>query len=160
MVVLPECTTTNGRGILPFSPSLLGTPSTAQIFPVNLRYSPADVTTPVPGTYLSFLWNLCSKPTHTIRVRIAEAVYNTTANQPVLGQSKQDSYDTNYFASDSGAETLVNDSDGDGLSADERKLLERIGEDLARLGRVKRVGLTVREKAEFVKVWTKTRTIY
>lgn len=59
----------------------------------------------------------------------------------------------------SSAETLVSDGDGGALDADERKLLDRIGEDLARLGRVKRVGLGVKEKQEFVKVWLKTRKV-
>ncbi|KAJ2976675.1 hypothetical protein NQ176_g4810 [Zarea fungicola] len=37
------------------------------------------------------------------------------------------------------------------VSADEQSLLDRIGEALARLGRVKRVGLTVDDKDAFVK---------
>merc|ERR1711964_737402 len=39
IVVFPECTTTNGKGILPFSPSLLLAPPTTKIFPISLRYS-------------------------------------------------------------------------------------------------------------------------
>jgi hypothetical protein len=39
------------------------------------------------------------------------------------------------------------------VSPDEQEVLDRVGEDLARLGRVKRVGLGVEEKIEFVKVW-------
>jgi hypothetical protein len=42
--------------------------------------------------------------------------------------------------------------DGD-VSADEQQVLDRVAEDLARLGRVKRVGLGVEEKIEFLKVW-------
>src|ERR1700760_327166 len=57
VVVLPECTASNGRGILTLSPSILSSPPRTKIFPVNLRYSPADVTTPLPGAYLSFLWD-------------------------------------------------------------------------------------------------------
>lgn len=78
---------------------------------------------------------------------------------------KPSSYETNFFddiqfgESLSSAETLVSDGDGGALDADERKLLDRIGEDLARLGRVKRVGLGVKEKQEFVKVWMKTRKV-
>ena len=41
------------------------------------------------------------------------------------------------------------------LSVDERKLLDRVGESLARLGRVKRVALTVKDKADFVRLWRK-----
>ncbi|KAF2763274.1 hypothetical protein EJ05DRAFT_534651 [Pseudovirgaria hyperparasitica] len=168
IVVFPECTTTNGRGILPFSPSLLTAPPNTKIFPLNLRYTPGDVATPLPGTYLSFLWNLCSKPTHCIRTRIAECVYNTSKS-PSNGvrppQLKPNSIDTNFFDGlnlgdkASSSETLVGSEELgiDGLNADERKVLDRIGEDLARLGRVKRVGLGVKEKEEFVKAWTKKR---
>jgi hypothetical protein len=46
----------------------------------------------------------------------------------------------------------VNDVDGF-VSEDEQKVLERVAEDLARLGRVKRVGLGVEDKVEFLKVW-------
>jgi hypothetical protein len=166
LVILPECTTTNGRAILPFSPSLLTTPPKTKIFPINLRYTPPDITTPLPGSYLSFLWNLCSRPTHCIRVRIAEAVYNTA---PVSAPVKINKYETNFFdnmpmassgsGSVSSSETLVG-SDGESLSNEERKVLDRVAEDLARLGRVKRVGLGVGKKVEFMKAWSKTRKIY
>lgn len=76
IAVFPECTTSNGRGILPFSPSLLTCPSMTKVFPVHLRYTAPDITTPVPDAYFDFLWNLCSKPTHYIRTRIAEPVFN------------------------------------------------------------------------------------
>ena len=59
----------------------------------------------------------------------------------------------------SSAETLTDDNK-DGLTSEERKLLDRVADDLARLGRAKRVGLGVKEKVEFIKVWTKTRTIW
>lgn len=39
------------------------------------------------------------------------------------------------------------------VSEKEQQVLERVAEDLARLGRVKRVGLGVEEKVEFLKVW-------
>lgn len=76
-------------------------------------------------------------------------------------------YDANFFdsmpigGSVSSSDTLVGSETAaaseDGLSGEERRVLERLGEDLARLGRVKRVGLGVREKIEFVKVWKKKR---
>jgi len=167
IVVLPECTTSNGRGILTLSPSLLTTPSTAKIYPLNLRYTPADVTTPVPGTYLSFLWDLCSIPTHLIRVRIAEAVQNTASEgsdifegfETVAPENEGESQGVSF----SSAETLTDDSvlkDASGLTVEEKKLLDRVAEDLARLGRVKRVGLGVKQKVDFVKVWAKTRKIW
>ena len=176
IVVFPECTTSNGRGILKFSPSLLTIPSKTKIFPVSLRYTPPDVTTPIPGTFFSFLWRLCSKPTHCIRVRIAEAVYNLQPSQgtsppnasPRQTASKlKNSYEANFFdhldLNDkvSSSETLVSrSSDGEGegsLGASEKKLLDQVADDLARLGRVKRVGLGVEEKLNFVKLYTKRR---
>lgn len=41
-----------------------------------------------------------------------------------------------------------------GITAEEQKLLDRVAEALARLGRAKRVGLTVEDKKAFVKAWT------
>lgn len=77
----------------------------------------------------------------------------------------KNSYDTNFFdelelseKTASSSDTLVASSeDGETLNAEERKVLDRVGEDLARLGRVKRVGLGVREKEDFVRAWTKKR---
>ncbi|CAO2651450.1 Nn.00g040200.m01.CDS01 [Neocucurbitaria sp. VM-36] len=173
--VFPETTTTNGRGILPLAPSLLSAGGDTKIYPVNLRYTPQDVTTPVPGGYLSWFWRLLSKPTHQMRVRIATRIYNS-ASQDSPSSSKRLSspgraiatgYDTNIFDQldashglngESGYDGMeVDVGEGDGVSAEEQKVLDRVGEDLARLGRVKRVGLGVREKIEFVKVWASRR---
>ena len=164
IVVFPECTTTNGRGILPFSPSLLTAPPGTRIFPVSLRYSPPDITTPVPGAYWSFLWNLLSQPTHCIRVRIAEVVYNTSKPDPIT--EKKDKYLTNILdqlaedsAMTSSTDTLTSLSGQNGeVNAEEKRVLDKVGEALARLGRVKRVGLTVKDKAAFVDVWSRRRT--
>ncbi|EFR02581.1 hypothetical protein MGYG_05577 [Nannizzia gypsea CBS 118893] len=137
IVVFPECTTTNGKGILELSPSLCSASPSTKIFPINLRYEPADVTTPIPGAYVRFIWNLLSKPSHFIRVRVAESVsQETAANIPV--QSKQ------------------GDSDAS-LNPEQQNLMFVVGDSLARLGRVKRVGLGVRQKQEFVRMWDKTR---
>ncbi|KAK5165037.1 hypothetical protein LTR04_001449 [Oleoguttula sp. CCFEE 6159] len=180
VVVFPECTTTNGRAILPFSPSLLSAPPRAKIFPISLRYTPGDITTPLPGAYFSFLWNLCSKPTHCIRVRIAERTYNastpastSTSSSPSslspacssavrLPTLPPNSYATNFLDVLQAAEELSASSGSDasgveGLGAPEKKVLDRIGEALARLGRVKRVALGVREKANFVEAWGRKR---
>jgi len=159
IAVFPECTTTNGRGIMPFSPSLLTAPPKAKIFPVSLRYTPADITTPIPGTFLSFLWNLCSKPTHCIRTRLAESVYNTSADvnniQPVAGK-KANSYETNFFDDFGDKQVATGDgSHSDGLTDEERRVLDNVAEALARLGRVKRVGLGVKEKQDFLSLWRK-----
>lgn len=159
IVVFPECTTTNGRGILPFSPSLLTSPSKTKIFPISLRYTPPDITTPVPGQYLSFIWNLLSQSTHCIRVRIAEVVYNSSKSiEPLVNQ--KDRYLSNFLDTlgedPSSTETLgsMNESD---VSEAEQKVLDKVGEALARLGRVKRVGLTVKDKLAFIEAWSKRR---
>jgi 1-acylglycerol-3-phosphate O-acyltransferase len=136
VVVFPECTTTNGRGILQLSPSLVTAPASTKIFPVNMRYTPADITTPIPASYFSFLWKACAKPAHCIRVRIAEYVYNTSATSAGL--------DTNGQSIETAKEK------GHALTPDERKVLDKIGESLARLGRVKRLALGVEDKQEFV----------
>lgn len=44
------------------------------------------------------------------------------------------------------------------LTVEEKAVLDKVGEALARLGRVKRVNIGVREKIEFVKLWGRRRT--
>ncbi len=166
VVVFPECTTTNGKGILPLGPSLLTAPRTTKVFPVSLRYTAPDITTPIPASFGTFLWNLCSQPTHCIRVRIAEAIYNTSATTPGADPAaKVSSYKTNFFDSlsedmASSVETLVaEDTGSQGRPKQESKtFLDKVAEALARLGRVKRVGLGVKEKQNFVQSWTKSRS--
>ncbi|RAL13859.1 MFS general substrate transporter [Aspergillus homomorphus CBS 101889] len=166
IVTFPECTTTNGRAILPLSPALLTTPPSTNIYPVSLRYTPVDVVTPLPGSYLSFLWNLLSKPTHCIRVRIAggvtlstDASSSSTGVQTGLG--RKTTYDTNFL------DTLNTSSSRRGASSPpealvvpDEVLLDHVADSLARLGRVKRVGLGVKEKVDFVRMWTRTRWIW
>ncbi|KAJ5179938.1 hypothetical protein N7492_003148 [Penicillium capsulatum] len=151
IVIFPECTTTNSRAILPLSHSLLGVPPKTKIFPVSLRYTPVDVVTPLPGSYISFLWTLLSKPTHCIRVRIAEyiTIGSSGADAPPALSTRQSTYNTNYL------DTLEEESAE--ATASEKVLLDQVAESLARLGRVKRVGLGVKEKQEFVRMWSKTR---
>ena len=172
VAVFPECTTTNGRGILPMSPSLATIPPRTKVFPVSLRYTPPDVTTAIPHCYLTFLWNLCSKPSHCIRIRIAESVYNTSRASPTkdsaLAAKVSSSYTTNYFdtlGSDNGvgsdADTLVGSGGEEqdiSMTKEEQAFLDRVAEALARLGRVKRVGLGVKEKIHFIAMWTKSRS--
>jgi hypothetical protein len=137
IAVFPECGTTNGKAILPFSPSILQTPADVHIFPVSIRYTPSDITTPVPGKWFRFLWDLLSRPTTCIRVRIAEGQINTSAAK------------TNGVTPSSSE--LRNRGDASSsVSADEQRVLDRVGEALARLSRVKRVGLTMKDKAAFV----------
>lgn len=44
------------------------------------------------------------------------------------------------------------------LTVGEKAVLDKVGEALARLGRVKRVNIGVREKIDFVKLWGRRRT--
>ena len=146
IVVFPECTTTNGRGILPFSTSLLTAPLTAKIFPVSLRYTAADITTPIPGTYGSFIWNLLSKPTHCIRVRIAESAHNSPIPNIHLEMMQEDRT--------SSSDTLLGSEEGEWPSSAEKKVLERVSAALARLGKARTVGLSVKDKIGFVNAYT------
>jgi hypothetical protein len=184
IVVFPESTTSNGRGILKLSPSLLSAASDTKIFPVSLRYTPADVVTPIPGWLeaIKFIWRLNSRPTHCIRVRIgapltvsspppsssstsydtppAKNLRNSSAGRNSAGKS---GFDSNFFDTleTSPAEKVPGDNEGDesqdDLNEPERRVLDAVADTLARLGRVKRVGLGVDEKAKFVEAWAKGR---
>lgn len=144
VAVFPEMSTTNGKGILPFSPSLLSAPVGVKIFPVSMRYTPPDITTPIAGAYATFLWNLLSRPTHCIRVRIADAVTNTSASGSLVdGDSEK---------ADDGYTQHEED-----LIPDEKRVIDHVSEDLARLARNKRVGLTLRDKSAFIGAWSKGR---
>ncbi|GAW12420.1 hypothetical protein ANO14919_017860 [Xylariales sp. No.14919] len=143
IAVFPEMTTTNGKGILPFSPSLLATPTDANIFPISMRYTAPDITTPIPGAWLSFLWNLLRRPTHCVRVRVAEGVSNTSV--AVNGLNHPSMEDT----------AGEGENGGHDLTPEEERLLNGISDSLARLARNKRVGLTLRDKAAFVEAWSK-----
>ena len=57
----------------------------------------------------------------------------------------------------SSSDTLSSLGDPPDINADERRVLDKVGEALARLGRVKRVGLTVRKKAAFIEAWSKRK---
>lgn len=158
VAVFPECATTNGTGILPFSPSLLTVPGDVKIFPVSIRYASPDITTPVPGAWWHFLWRLLSRPTHVMRIRIAEAVYNTSGMVNGLGESSgvEVGAARGRARSRAGEEGAVAGRDSEPeVTAEEQRVLDRIGENLARLGRNKRVGLTVKDKARFVEAWKK-----
>lgn len=146
IAVFPEGGTTNGKAIMPFSPSILQTPADIHIFPVSIRYTPSDITTPVPGQWLRFLWTLLSRPTTCIRVRIAEGQTNKAATKTNGDSLGSGSGDLTYRGRTS-----------TGLNGEEQKLLDWIGEALARLSRVKRVGLTLEDKAAFVKAWSGKR---
>lgn len=57
----------------------------------------------------------------------------------------------------SSSETLLRSEEGENLSVGEKQTIEAVAEALARMGRVKRVGLSLKDKAEFIKVWTRHR---
>lgn len=149
IAVFPECGTTNGRGILPLSPCLLTAPADSPIFAVSLRYTPPDVTTPILGAkgWAAFVWKLLGRPTHYIRVRIAEGVHNTTSVSNGVSAHTEGAGAARRGDWEGRAE--------DHPTAEEQQLLDRVGEALARLGRAKRVGLTLREKEAFLKAWAK-----
>lgn len=61
-------------------------------------------------------------------------------------------------ASSSGSsDTLLSSEDAESMNAAEKRVLDKVAEALARLGRVKRVGLGVKDKDEFIKAWTEQR---
>ncbi|KAH8888793.1 acyltransferase-like protein [Thozetella sp. PMI_491] len=151
IAVFPECGTTNGKGVLPFSPSLLNVPADVHIFPVSMRYTPPDITTPVPGAWVTFLWKLLGRPTHSLRVRIAEGIYNTS--KAANGVARGETTGTDFGGS---RRSPSEHSEGE-LTDEEQRVLDRVAEALARLGRNKRVGLTLRDKAAFVEAWKKGR---
>ncbi|KAF2717348.1 hypothetical protein K431DRAFT_233321 [Polychaeton citri CBS 116435] len=168
--VFPETTTSNGRGILRLSPSILSVsnPKT-KVYPINLRYTPADITTPVPGiTYAwTFLWRLCSRPTHCIRTRIGQKVMTSAPIFPPVpksspskggaattGYDKRRSYEANFFDTLNDKKVAEEHEDGEGV---DEGTIDAVAEALARLGRVKRVDLGLGEKTKFVQAWTKGR---
>jgi len=99
-----------------------------------------------------------------MRVRIATKTYNTSTSSSSSSPAKAraSGYDTNIFdqpafkesSSDDGAMHVDAGGYSDGeVSVEEQGVLDRVGEDLARLGRVKRVGLGVGDKVRFLGVW-------
>lgn len=175
IVVFPECTTTNGKGVLRPSPSLVSAPPLTKIYPMSLRYSPADITTPIPGTYLEFLWNLLRRPTHCICVRIADHIVTpakSTHTSPELEESygklfkdliqenkeaRNDEDDDDDDAKEDVSITTQDELDKS-LTEEQHMLLREVGKALARLGRVKRVGLGVVEKKGFAELWASQKT--
>ncbi|KAH9823656.1 vacuolar protein sorting protein vps66 [Teratosphaeria destructans] len=172
IVVFPEGTTSNGRGILRLSPSLLSAPSNTKIFPVSLRYTPPDVVTPIPGWVeaLRFIWRLNSSQSHCIRVRIGGAISMAqaasrvpTLNTPSPASKQKSSavrngFESNYFdtlQASPAQKVAGDDEDEDGLTLSEKKALDAIADDLARLGRVKPLALGMEEKGKFVDAWRK-----
>ncbi|GJD03663.1 acyltransferase [Colletotrichum higginsianum] len=145
VAVFPEGGTTNGKGVLPFTPSLLALGPDVHIFPVSIRYTPADITTPVPGRWFKFLWDLLSRPTTCIRVRVAESILNSAAAQT-------NGVSSSVVADSAATQRRIGGADPS-LSIEEQRVLDKVGEALARLCRNKRVGLTLRDKEAFIEAW-------
>jgi hypothetical protein len=84
-------------------------------------------------------------------------------NRPDPPASMKDmGYDTNIFDNldlRNGVKQEDEVDEKDRVAEDEQKILDRVAEDLARLGRVKRVGLDVQDKIEFVKLWKKRERV-
>ncbi|KAI6801575.1 hypothetical protein KC360_g2407 [Hortaea werneckii] len=184
IVVFPEGTTSNGRGILRLVPSSLtsAAPQT-KIYPMSIKYTPQDIVTPIPGwmEVLRFIWRLNSSQNHTIRVRIGaphtksmdtkavdgDSAAQTTARggqePPTSSRSgRSGGFEANFFDTLQRSPPRHVESDdpmegrGDNrveVSPAEQKLVDAVADDLARLGRVKRVDLGVEEKERFVQAW-------
>nr|POE59303.1 acyl-coa ligase azaf [Quercus suber] len=168
IVVFPESTTSNGRGILKLSPSLLSAARETKIYPVSLRYTPADVVTPIPGWLEAarFIWRLNSRQTHCIRVRIGGPI---TLSNPGIASTEsspapakraipvKNGIESNFFDTlqASANQQPSDEDDEDDLSPTERQVLDAVADSLARLGRVKRVDLGVEQKSKFVHAWNK-----
>jgi hypothetical protein len=156
IAVFPECTTSNGRGILPLSSSISVLPQGCRIYPINLRYAPADITTPIPWSYLTFLWNLLSRPTHGVNVRIAESItvrHDVESSTTIPTLEDLDSTEVEEISYSSSTDTLTETVLVQNPA--EKKILDQVGESLARIGRIKRVGLGVKEKTDFVTLWSR-----
>ena len=91
-------------------------------------------------------------------MRIAESVYNTAQPPATRNPTSQRERDILYEDSVSSSDTLLGSEDTETINAAEKRVLDKVAEALARLGRVQRVGLGVKDKAEFVKAWTKQRS--
>ncbi|RPA87545.1 hypothetical protein BJ508DRAFT_410306 [Ascobolus immersus RN42] len=144
IALFPEGTTTNGRGILRFTPSINAIDKKTPIFPINLRYSLADVTTPIPRSYLTFLWYWLGSVGHSIRVRVGNKMFN-------------DDEDNGLESEDEGTPEEETGSGSTGSGADQSTLspiARNCAEKLATLGRIRTLNLGVQEKVGFVGRWT------
>lgn len=90
-------------------------------------------------------------------MRIAESVHNTSQSPATRNSTSQTEREMLYDDRASSSDTLLNSEDAKSMNAAEKRVLDKVAEALARLGRVKRVGLGLKDKDEFVKVWTKQR---
>ena len=52
---------------------------------------------------------------------------------------------------------MLGSEEPEGMNIAEKRVLDKVAEALARLGRVKKVGLGLKDKENFVKAWDKKR---
>ena len=90
-------------------------------------------------------------------MRIAESIHNTSESRATRNSASQVERDMLYDDRTSSSDTLLNSEDAESMNAAEKRVLDKVAEALARLGRVKRVGLGVKDKDEFVKAWAVQR---
>ena len=90
-------------------------------------------------------------------MRIAESIHNTSESPATRSSAGQVERDMVYDDRTSSSDTLLNSEDAESMNAAEKRVLDKVAEALARLGRVKRVGLGVKDKDEFVKAWAVQR---
>lgn len=86
-------------------------------------------------------------------MRIAESIYNTSQSPATRSSTSLSGLVSDDRVSSS--DTLLGSEDTDSTNSAERRVLDKVAEALARLGRVKRVGLGVKDKDAFVVAYTK-----
>ena len=89
-------------------------------------------------------------------------MYNTSHGPPVTSRTTSSNTNGTLDGSQddtaSSSDTLLGSEEGDeSLTSEEKRVLDKAAEALARLGRVQRVGLGVKEKADFVRAWNRKR---
>ncbi|KAL4893000.1 MFS general substrate transporter [Aspergillus ambiguus] len=159
IVTFPECTTTNGSGVLPLSPCLLSALPGTRIFPFSLRYTPVDIVTPLPRSYLSFSWALMSNWSHWMRIRVGKVVVVGQDNGPAKPPTRRSTYDTNLLDILESDQTDTSSASEEVITPSEKALLDKVADSLAYLagGKVKRVDVGVKVKKTFVRSWERTR---
>lgn len=87
-------------------------------------------------------------------MRIAESVYNNSQLPATRSSTGSDLIHDDRASS---SDTLLGSEEPEGMSDAEKRVLDKVAEALARLGRVKKVGLGVKDKEDFVIAWGEKR---
>lgn len=80
-------------------------------------------------------------------------MYNTSRGPRKAGDGQKALHND----TESGTDTLLESEDAGALAGAERTVLNKVADALARLGRVKRVGLGVNDKIGFINAWSRQR---